>query len=140
MPYDRLVAAEEADGNVDSGPSHLFPWPVPSACSTYAGFGPCANPAMLRLNVLVSSAERRRQQLLEWQERRKAAGGGVRAEGSAKTKSRESMLLGYSGSGAGGCVGRVIAPLVQSPCCAGVECPGSYMPSRETAPEPSRCV
>ena len=62
----------------------------------------CANPAMLRLNVLVSSAERRRQQLLEWQEKRKAAGGGVRADGSAKTKSRESVLLGYSGSGAGG--------------------------------------
>ena len=51
MPYDRLVAAEEADGNVDSGPSHLFPWPVPSACCAYAGFGPCANPALLRLNV-----------------------------------------------------------------------------------------
>lgn len=70
-------------------------------CCTYAGLGPCANPAA-RLNVLVSSAERRRQQLLDWQEKRKAAGGGVRADGSAKTKSRESVLLGYSGSGAGG--------------------------------------
>ena len=105
MPYDRLVAAEEADGNVDSGPSHLFPWPVPSACCAYAGFGPArilresCDVAAERARVI---AERRRQQLLDWQEKRKAAGGGVRAEGSAKTKSRESVLLGYSGSGAGG--------------------------------------
>ena len=64
-------------------------WPLRESCAVAAE----------RARVI---AERRRQQLLDWQEKRKAAGGGVRAEGSAKTKSRESVLLGYSGSGAGG--------------------------------------
>ena len=60
MPYDRLVAAEEADGNVDSGPSHLFPWAVPSACCAYAGFGPCANPARILRESCDVAAERAR--------------------------------------------------------------------------------